>query len=134
MSTIWQKYGDKILVTLAIALVALVSFRAGQTYNKTQEIAKIDVNLNKLEAANPAQKEKAIKEKTAQRKGLETQKEKPKVAGAETECALIGSKNSDKAHKADCSYAKKIKGSNRVCFDSEAGAENKGYNLAKCCH
>ena len=40
---------------------------------------------------------------------------------------FVGSKNSDKYHRCDCRYAKKIKIENLVCFSSREEAESQGY-------
>jgi len=54
-----------------------------------------------------------------------------RVSTAPTEknenCAFVGSRNSDKYHLAKCTWAKRIKPENRVCFASTADAEAKGY-------
>lgn len=42
-------------------------------------------------------------------------------------CAFVGSKNSDKYHLPKCSFAKRIKPENRVCFASKEDAEKRGY-------
>lgn len=42
-------------------------------------------------------------------------------------CAFVGSRNSDKYHLPKCSWAKRIKPENRMCFASAADAESKGY-------
>ena len=68
------------------------------------------------------------------------------VAGAETEknakngkistnkqasCLFVGSKNSRKYHSPSCSYAKRIKPENQICFASKEEAEKRGY-VAGC--
>lgn len=45
----------------------------------------------------------------------------------ESTCAFVGSRNSDKYHLQKCTWAKRIKPENRVCFISAADAEAKGY-------
>lgn len=51
----------------------------------------------------------------------------------ESECAYVGSANSDKYHRPDCRYAENILPENRVCFDSRAEAEAAGYVPCKVC-
>jgi hypothetical protein len=51
-------------------------------------------------------------------------RETPPDTGA---CVFVGSKNSDKYHLPACSFAKRIKPENRVCFASEEDAKAKGY-------
>lgn len=46
-------------------------------------------------------------------------------------CLFVGSKNSVKYHSPSCSYAKRIKPENRVCFSSKEEAEKRGY-VAGC--
>ena len=46
-------------------------------------------------------------------------------------CLYVGSKNSDKYHKIDCTYAKKIKPENLVCYHSDE--EVKDLNKCKTC-
>ena len=45
----------------------------------------------------------------------------------------VGSKNSNKYHKADCQWAEKIKISNKVTFTSSSNAISKGYSPCKTC-
>ena len=45
----------------------------------------------------------------------------------------VGSKNSDKYHKSDCQWAKKIKTYNKVIFNSSAIAKSKGYSPCGTC-
>lgn len=46
-------------------------------------------------------------------------------------CVFVGSKNSRKYHSPSCSYAKRIKPENRVCFSGKEDAEKRGY-VAGC--
>ncbi len=47
--------------------------------------------------------------------------------------SYVGSKNSDKYHKPNCKWAKKIKSSNKITFTSSTNARNKGYSPCKTC-
>jgi hypothetical protein len=58
--------------------------------------------------------------------------EKIVPSGKDNKCSLVGSKNSDKYHKIDCSHAKRIKKENQVCFKSIEDAKNKGYQAGSC--
>ncbi len=51
----------------------------------------------------------------------------PSASAQDSTCAFVGSRNSDKYHLPKCSWAKRIKPENRVCFTSAADAESKGY-------
>lgn len=68
--------------------------------------------------------------------GAETAKTNPGKASSasgatQTACMFVGSKNSTKYHSPSCSYAKRIKPENRVCFASKEDAEKRGY-VAGC--
>ncbi len=133
----WQKHDQKILTVLALILVAVVSFRAGQTHEKQNQVAKIDVQLNQLAAANPAQEKIKTLGEALERKGIDVGQNtvnNNEGAQQDQECLLVGSKNSDKYHLPSCQWAARIKTENRVCFSSEEDAKNKGYVPAKCCH
>jgi micrococcal nuclease len=54
------------------------------------------------------------------------EKDEP-VTVADSNCAYVGSKKSDKYHDPECKWAKKIKPSNLVCFKSRDEAVKAGY-------
>jgi hypothetical protein len=135
----WHKQGERILVLFALILVALVSFNAGQTHEKAIKSAEISMTINES-SSKIAQKEQEVKAlgEALERKGLEIPQESAtdkKIANAEEkDCALVGSKNSDKYHLPTCQWASRIKQENRVCFSSVEDAQNQGYEPAKCCN
>ncbi|HBI34012.1 MAG TPA: hypothetical protein DEA43_03345 [Candidatus Moranbacteria bacterium] len=58
------------------------------------------------------------------------------VQGAATtntsSCAYVGSKNSDKFYLPTCSYAKRVKPENLVCFKTAEEALSQGRTESKC--
>lgn len=128
----WSTHDQKILTITALILVALVSFRAGQTQEKNNSLGKINVQLNQLTTANPAQEKIKTLGETLERKGIEISSSKEN-SSEEKECAFIGSKNSDKYHLPSCQWATRISEANRICFSSKEVAEKEGYQPAKCC-
>ncbi len=58
---------------------------------------------------------------------------KPAPAPAPAATAFVGNKESKTFHRADCSYAGKMKASNRVGFASAAEAAKAGYKPCKVC-
>lgn len=54
--------------------------------------------------------------------------------GCDTDTKYVGSKNSDKYHHCDCSYARGIKKENIVCFRSVEEAEERGYIPCSRCN
>ncbi|MDA3815666.1 MAG: hypothetical protein PF549_04875 [Patescibacteria group bacterium] len=136
---IWQKQGERILVFFALILVALISFNAGQTHEKSIKSAEVNMTIieKKDKLAKKEQEIKALGE-ALERKGMEVPEknvtDKETINEAENkECALIGSKNSDKYHLPTCGWADRIKPENRVCFSSEEDAKSQGYQSAGCC-
>ena len=138
----WNKHDVKILVVLAIFLTAAVSFQAGKTQEKGRQTAEINISANELVAANPAAEKVKILGETLERKGVDLsgaeeksgpEKTSDSAAAQNANCALVGSKNSDKYHLPSCSSAARIKSENRVCFSSEEEARSKGYTPAKSC-
>ena len=47
---------------------------------------------------------------------------------------FVASKKSNKFHKPTCTYAKKIKKSNKITFKSKSQAKKSGYKPCKKCH
>ncbi|MDD5464346.1 MAG: hypothetical protein PHP62_04295, partial [Candidatus Moranbacteria bacterium] len=47
-------------------------------------------------------------------------------------CAYVGSKNSDKFYLPTCSYAKRVKPENLVCFKPAEEAIGQGRTESKC--
>lgn len=140
----WKKNDQKILIVLAIFLVSVVSFRAGETYKGKQEAAEIKISLVDTKiAGNPKEAEVKVLNEAMERNPVEAtvaggaiqegSKESENVTGEQNECAFVGSKNSDKYHLPSCRYAVKIKESNKVCFSSAEDAQVKGYQVGKCC-
>lgn len=64
-----------------------------------------------------------------------TQPSKSEVSintASKTGCAFVGSKNSDKFYLPTCSYAKRVKPENLVCFKSAEEALGQGRTESKC--
>ena len=122
---IFLKYEYKIVVFFGLVLVSVISFEGGLM--KGQKWQQSPVIIEK-----PA---------ISQVLGIENEKkpEIPDVAkktesSAENKkCPFLGSKNSNKYHPAtNCRWADAIKEENRICFESEADAESKGYIKSSC--
>ena len=140
----WRRNDQKILISMAIFLVAIVSFRAGETYKEKKEMAEIKISLIDASiASNPKEEEIKVLNKALERNVVEVEKGNNEKIGEnkksengineQKECTFVGSKNSDKYHLPSCRYATKIKESNLVCFSSAEDAKAKGYQAAKCC-
>lgn len=134
--TFWENNGQKILIFLALIVVSLASFRAGQTSEKTRQTSNIKISLTRPESSNPQKnKEKLIKKVvgTTTDKVSSGREKKVEIEESEEKCLYVGSKNSNKYHLLTCRYAQNIKEENRRCFNSREEAEKAGYVGANCC-
>ena len=131
----WHHHGEKLLIILAIILTSLVSFNAGQTYEKSIKSTPISMIINekKGEDSQKIEEIKALGE-AMERKGVEMPaNQNTEETPEKKNCAFVGSKNSDKYHLPDCRWAKNIKPENLVCFFDENDAKSKGYLPDKNC-
>jgi len=139
LKNIWQKHGERILVFFALILIALVSFNAGQTHERSIKSAEISMHIIEKQSKT-AQKEQEVKAlgEALERKGMDIPQENTNIETSDIaekkDCSLVGSKNSDKYHLPTCQWASRIKQENRVCFSSIEDAQNQGYEPAKCCN
>ncbi len=135
---IWERYEVKAVTAAGIILVSIISFEAGVL--KGQEWKQDPLIIEKV-PENYILKEASRQEGNVNLPGFSSESEtavlSANVAGTNNEdkkeCAFVGSKNSNKYHFPYCSYAKRIKEENRVCFSSEEEAKSKGYVPAGCC-
>lgn len=125
----WLKYEPKIILIFAFVLVATLAFQAGvlkgQNYQKSPLIIEKSAEcINTPDTSKEAQKTQNL---TSQ--GLSN------TIGETTpqSCQFVASKNSDKYHKTACSWAKRIKEENKICFGNEQEAISKGLKQAGCC-
>jgi hypothetical protein len=130
----WLKYEQKIVMVLGMILIAVISFEMGvlkgaQWNQDPIVIEKVPENqVVKLSDAG------ACVAGAMSSSSVLGVKDGESVSGDKKEkCEFVGSKNSDKYHKKTCSWATRIKESNRVCFDSIEDAEKKKYVPAGCC-
>lgn len=123
---------QKILSTSAFLMVAALSFVGGTLFQKDQvvEESKLIITVPDYEA----KKQDLIKEQTGMVPAPSPDSTVPSVVEAvptapesATNCPYVGSKNSDKYHKASCGVVKRIKPENRRCFASPQVAEGSGY-------
>ncbi len=130
---VFWKYEAKIVVFLGMILVAVISFEVGilqgqkwQQEPMIVEVPAVAVASNQTES-NAVDKTTNMEEKTGNNTLPENINQKNPA-----ECVFVGSKNSDKYHVPTCSYAKRIKPENIVCFKDKAEAQARGYKADKC--
>jgi hypothetical protein len=135
----WTEHEFKVVLLAGFLLIAAVSFESGYLKGKAAENSPIVIE-------NPVQSQN-LSQDSAQGNSLEAQKSAQEAKKMETppiisvqnlprdrqNCALIGSKNSNKYHLPTCASAKQIKPENIVCFSSADDAVSKGYQPAASC-
>lgn len=119
----WEKYEFRLVVALILALIAIISFEAGYVKGGGQKIAPMVIEKpSECPEISPREQDSAIMEKdtVAVKKAASEPILKP--ATDMDKCLYVGSKNSDKYYPPTCSYAKRVKSENLVCFQTEAEA------------
>ncbi|MDO8529775.1 MAG: hypothetical protein Q7S18_03855 [bacterium] len=133
---LWLKYEQKIILTLAFALVAVLAFEAGilkgEKWQKPPLIIEKPVECaNTPENLQDSQKTQNL---TPQDNSNKIGEEVPKNSATGVKsCPFVGSKNSNKYYPPTCSFAKRIKPENIVCFKDEKDAESRGYIKSTAC-
>jgi len=132
MRHFWLKYGEKVILAVAIVLIALFSFEAG--FLKGQKNQKTPVEVNQLACAPCPRGESSTtgaNQNLEQNNQYKTATDQPNLENQK--CAFVASKNSNKYHLSTCQLAAKIKPENKICFSSAEEALGRGYQAAKCC-
>ena len=126
----WKKNESKIVLSLGIFLIAIISFEVGVLEGHKIKVAPLVVQT-------APEKETVASENLDQAVLGAENSPKSELAdnqmAQKTECAFVGSKNSNKYHKPDCRWAKNIKPENLICFKSEEEAKGRGYIGDKNC-
>jgi len=131
---IFKQYETKIILVAGFILVALVSFEAGLIQGKKSPANPLIVEKTTSSTqiqAKTGDFPELVSDTTGENKPATGQN----LASPETpkNCAYVGSKNSNKYHLPTCTYAKKIKPENLVCFSSAEDAQAKNYQPDKSC-
>ncbi len=125
-----RKNENKIVLAIGIFLLVVISFEfgilQGQKWQQPPLLIKTSGSFNKQTLSDEVSNESDFKKSV---KGEETT---TSLTSDNKKCVFVASKKSKKYHKADCRFAKRIKPDNKICFESKAEAEKKGYVPAHC--
>lgn len=133
----WIQHETKIVLCISLLLVAAISFEFGYLRGKEQKTDTIVIEKPAQGSkTGPGQSNDAITESDSPK--AEKPLEKNNLASTETpasqkNCAFVGSKNSDKFYPPSCSYAKRIKPENVVCFANAQEALSQGRTQSSGC-
>ena len=126
----WGKYGTAMILSFGFFAVGGLCFTSGLLIGRERQADPLVIE----KATEPCGGSSSIESSNAPKNAPQREKSDassvnstPTVKGASTDCAYVGSKNSDKYHLPKCSWAKRIKPENIVCFSSASDAEARGY-------
>lgn len=125
LKEIWEKYETKIVTSVGMLLIAVISFEVGMIKGGKWQQDPLIVETPKETVA-------MCENGSFDRQVLASKSNNDKLKDAGERCLFVGSKNSDKYHSLDCHWAERIKEDNRICFSSVKEAENKGYSPGSC--
>jgi hypothetical protein len=125
------KNEHKIVLIIGFCLVSAISFGFGTVWGQKWQqkpliIEKLADTPEAIENVPESQKVASVTPQEIQEP--KTQNLTPNTSG----CAFVGSKNSDKFYVPTCSWAKRIKPENLVCYPDEQAALVKGKLKSDC--
>lgn len=130
----WCKYEYKIILIIGFLLVALISFEFGYMQAKTVNSSPIIIEESPVRPEiSPEGQVDGIMELDRATTKKEPAEVNSQVAKTPLDCAFVGSKNSNKYYPPTCSYAKRIKPENLVCFKTAAEAVAQGRIVSTGC-
>lgn len=143
----WGKHEAKIVISIGMILVSVISFEFGLIQGKKSQssplvIEKVaqaqetdsqgcSIALPGAQNSTPEAKKPTIGAST-QVKNQSTGQANPS-SSVGVNCAYVGSKNSNKFYPPTCSYAKRIKPENIVCFATAQEAISQGRTASTGC-
>ncbi len=124
------KYEQKIVLIVAFCLISAVSFEFGllQGQKWQQKPLVIEKPAQASQATSDQNQANSEAQATTQTASAKVSSPTAKTSN----CAYVGSRNSNKFYLPTCSYAKRIKPENVVCFKSTDEALGQGRTESKC--
>lgn len=133
-----QKNESKVVLFVGFLLVSAISFEAGTLQGQKWQQEPLIVEKGVLESKELKTVEKGHFETSegvsnAQKDATISKIDVPQTQTViDGKCPYVGSKNSEKFYLASCSWAKRIKPENLVCFQTAEQALAKGRTESKC--
>lgn len=125
------KNEQKIVLVIGFCLISAISFGFGTLWGqKWQQKPLVIEKLADIPKAteNPLESQNTASLATQGSQEPKTQN----LATGTSNCAFVGSKNSNKFYVPTCSWAKRIKPENLVCYPDEQAALTKGKTKSDC--
>jgi hypothetical protein len=128
------KYEYKIVLAVAFCLIAAISYQFGLLQGQKWQQKPLIIE----KPSDIAQGQESVNLVNSESQGATKTVSTSSIAGKTTttpnttSCAFVGSKNSNKFYLPTCSYAKRVKPENLVCFKSAEEATGQGRTESKC--
>lgn len=123
------KYELRLALIVGFILVAVISFQFG--FLEGKRIENKPIVIEKTVEVVKNNQENAIGETDIN--SIQNKDKSIEAKSNLVNCAYVGSKNSNKIHLPTCSFAKRIKSENLVCFKSLNEAMAQGRQADKSC-
>jgi hypothetical protein len=131
------KHETKIVLFVGFCLISAVSFEfgfmQGQKWQakpliieKPSDTPELQAEANKVNSSTPAV------DKASATTTLQVAPKTDNLTTSTSSCDFVGSKNSDKFYRPTCSYAKRVKPENLVCFKTAEEAKGQGRTESVC--
>ena len=121
------KYEPKIVLIVAFCLISAVSFEFGVLQGQKWQQKPLVIEKPAQVSNDPSSQNQANSEALTA-----TQPANSQNSAKNPTCAFVGSRTSNKFYLPTCSYAKRIKPENVVCFKSADEALGQGRTESKC--
>ncbi len=124
------KYEQKIVLIVAFCLISAVSFEFGVLQGQKWQQKPLIIEKP---TQSPGELSSQIQANSEAQNASQATTTKVSTATTKTaNCAYVGSRNSNKFYLPTCSYAKRIKPENVVCFKTADEALGQGRTESKC--
>jgi len=126
---------DSLLLLIGFVFVLIAGFFSGYFYSREQNREDLSLKETSIDCSNLVNMHSTyLNDVLSSREAENSAKENPgQVADTSKKGLFVASKNSNIYHKPDCVSAKNIKEENKIWFNSEIEAQNKGYRPSKSC-
>lgn len=127
------KYEYKIVLFVGFMLVSAISYEFGVLQGqKWQQKPLIIEKPSDTPAEGISGQNEPSGNPSSASGSISPSKEISTTSTSKAGCAYVGSKNSDKFYLPTCSYAKRVKPENLVCFKNAQEAIGQGRTESKC--
>ena len=128
------KHEQKVVLIIAFCLISAISYEFGvlQGQKWQQKPLVIEKPANTPEEQKSSNSGNSEPSGTVKASSSQSTASNTRSTTNMANCAFVGSKNSNKFYPPTCSYAKRIKPENVVCFKNAEEAIGQGRTESKC--